>query len=116
MLQYQQQFAYFDIAKINDSIKFVNLASDLLDGEFDRVLARITEDVENFGPGLVFGHSFRSVVQSARAAREPGAFGLQHLVQQLAVQMTSWQATRFLIGGILSVHPQLADADGSARA
>lgn len=98
MLRYQQQFSYFDIDKINTSIKFVNLASDLLDGEFDRVLARILEEVESFSPSLVFVDSFRSVVQSARLARENSDWGLQHFIQALGVQMTSWQATTFLIG------------------
>ena len=99
MLRYQQQFSFFDIDQINTSIRFVNLASDLLDGQFDRVLARITEEVESFGPSLVFVDSFRSVVQSARLAREDsGLLGLQHFVQSLGVQMTSWQATTFLIG------------------
>lgn len=98
MLRYQQQFSFFEIEKINTSIKFVNLASDLLDGQFDRVLARITKEVESFSPSLVFVDSFRSVVQSAKAAGNAGAFGLQHFVQMLGVQMTSWQATTFLIG------------------
>lgn len=98
MLRYQQQFSFFDIDKINTSIRFVNLASDLLDGHFDRVLARITEEVESFGPSLVFVDSFRSVVQSAKLARNTGMLGLQHFVQALGVQMTSWQATTFLIG------------------
>jgi circadian clock protein KaiC len=99
MLRYQQQFSFFNIDKVNTSIRFVNLAADLLDGHFDRVLARITEEVESFGPSLVFVDSFRSVVQSARLAREDsGLLGLQHFVQSLGVQMTSWQATTFLIG------------------
>ena len=98
MLRYQQQFDYFDIDKINVSIKFVNLASDLLHGQFDQVLARITEEVEKYSPGLVFVDSFRSVVQSASAASDNKAFGLQHFVQELGVLMTSWQATTFLIG------------------
>ena len=98
MLRYQQQFSFFDIDKINDSIRFVNLAADLLDGQFDKVLARILKEVEDFSPGLVFVDSFRSVVQSAKSALDPGVFGLQHFVQSLGVQMTSWQATTFLIG------------------
>ncbi|MEB0136321.1 ATPase domain-containing protein [Actimicrobium sp. CCC2.4] len=101
MLRYQQQFPFFDIDKINNSIKFVNLAADLLGGNFDRVLARIDEEVQSFGPSLVFVDSFRSVVQSARTM-EGGAFGLQHFVQQLGMQMTSWQATTFLIGEYLA--------------
>jgi circadian clock protein KaiC len=98
MLRYQQQFSYFDVDKVNVSVKYVNLSSDLLDGDFDKVLARIAEEVENFSPSLVFVDSFRSVVQSAKAAMEPGVFGLQHFIQELGVQMTSWQATTFLIG------------------
>jgi circadian clock protein KaiC len=97
MLRYQQQFPFFDFDKVNDSIKFVNLASDLLDGDFDRVLLRILEEVQAFSPSLVFVDSFRSIVQSARSD-DPGISGLQHLVQQLGVQMSSWQATSFLIG------------------
>ncbi|MBJ7311515.1 ATPase domain-containing protein [Rugamonas sp. CCM 8940] len=100
MLRYQQQFPFFDIAKVNQSIKFVNLAADLLEGDFDRVLARIADEVRDFSPSLVFVDSFRSVVQSARSM-EAGGAGLQHFVQQLGMQMTSWLATTFLIGEYL---------------
>ncbi|MFN2329965.1 MAG: RAD55 family ATPase, partial [Chromatocurvus sp.] len=97
MLRYQQQFSFFDHAKINQSIRFVNLATDLLEGDFDRVLARIAAEVKDYGPSLVFVDSFRSVVQSARA-EDGNVFDLQHFVQQLGMRMTSWQATSFLIG------------------
>lgn len=115
MLRYQQQFPFFDVNKINQSIKFVNLAAELLDGNFDRVLARITEEVENFSPSLVFVDSFRSVVQSAKST-EPGASGLPNFVQRLGMQMTSWQATTFLIGEYLAPEtessPVFTVADG----
>lgn len=115
MLRYQQQFPFFDIEKVNQSIKFVNLAADLLDGDFDRVLARINEEVQSFAPSLVFVDSFRSVVQSGRAA-EAGVSGLAHFVQQLGMQMTSWQATTFLIGEYLAPEaessPVFTVADG----
>ncbi|CAN5357903.1 hypothetical protein BH11PSE11_BH11PSE11_20070 [soil metagenome] len=100
MLRYQQQFPFFDVSKINQSIKFVNLAAELLDGDFDRVLARIAEEVQKFSPSLVFVDSFRSVAQSARSS-DPEVSGLQQFVQRLGVQMTSWQATTFLIGEYL---------------
>lgn len=100
MLRYQQQFPFFDIDKVNQSIKFVNLASDLLSGDFDQVLKRISEEVQAFSPGLVFVDSFRSVVQSAKAL-DGNVAGLQHFVQQLGMQMTGWQATTFLIGEYL---------------
>src|SRR5476651_713075 len=115
MLRYQQQFPFFDVNKINHSIKFVNLAADLLDGNFDRVLARIAEEVQSFSPSLVFVDSFRSVAQSAKAS-DPGISGLQHFVQQLGMQMTGWQATTFLIGEYLAPEaessPVFTVADG----
>ncbi len=100
MLRYQQQFPFFDITKINQSIRFVNLSADLLDGNFDRVLSRIAEEVKDYAPSLVFVDSFRSVVQSAKQ-EEQGASELQRFVQHLGMQMTSWQATTFLIGEYL---------------
>ena len=115
MLRYQQQFPFFDVSKINESIKFVNLATDLLDSNFDRVLARIDEEVRAFAPSLVFVDSFRSVVQSAKTM-DTGAGGLQHFVQQLGMQMTSWLATTFLIGEYLAPEaessPVFTVADG----
>lgn len=115
MLRYQQQFPFFDVSKLNESIKFVNLASDLLEGDFTRVLERIDEEVQAFAPSLVFVDSFRSVVQSAKSM-DAGANGLQHFVQQLGVQMTSWLATTFLIGEYLAPEaessPVFTVADG----
>jgi hypothetical protein len=110
-----QQFPFFDVSKINESIKFVNLAADLLEGDFTRVLARIDEEVQAFAPSLVFVDSFRSVVQSAKTM-DSGAGGLQHFVQQLGMQMTSWLATTFLIGEYLAPEaessPVFTVADG----
>ena len=100
MLRYQQQFPFFDIDKIDQSIRYVNLSADILEGDFSRVLARIEEEVKNFAPSLVFVDSFRSVVQSGKQ-KEQGASELQGFVQQLGMQMTSWQATTFLIGEYL---------------
>ncbi len=115
MLRYQQQFAFFDFDKIDSAIRFVNLASDMVDGDFERVLSRISDEVQEFEPSLVFVDSFRSVVQSA-PSNDHGAAGLQFFVQQLGMQMTSWQATTFLIGEYLQPEsesgPVFTVADG----
>jgi circadian clock protein KaiC len=115
MLRYQQQFPFFDIDKINESIRYVNLSADLMEGNFDRVLSRIAEEVKNYAPSLVFVDSFRSVVQSAKHMKQ-GASELQHFVQQLGMQMTNWQATTFLIGEYLTPEsessPVFTVADG----
>ncbi|HYQ92474.1 MAG TPA: ATPase domain-containing protein, partial [Candidatus Competibacteraceae bacterium] len=115
MLRYQQQFAFFDHDKINQSIRFVNLSAELQDGDFDRVLARIADEVKAYAPRLVFVDSFRSVVQSVKRG-DQSVSDLQRFVQQLGMQMTSWQATTFLIGEYLTAEsessPIFTVADG----
>ena len=100
MLRYQQQFPFFDINKVNESVRFVNLSEDLLQGDFDSVLSRIDQEVKDYAPSLVFVDSFRSVVRSAKQ-NQHGEADLQRFVQQLGMHMTSWQATTFLIGEYL---------------
>jgi circadian clock protein KaiC len=97
MLRYQQQFSFFDFDTASKSIRFINLADDILDGDYDRVLARILAEVKAYSPSFVFVDSFRSVVQ-ASDSRPNGATDLHHFVQRLSMRMTSWQATTFLIG------------------
>jgi len=115
MLRYQQQFPFFDINKINESIHYINLSADLMEGDFDRVLSRIAEEVKAYAPSLVFVDSFRSVAQAAKGMNQ-GTSELQHFVQQLGMQMTSWQATTFLIGEYLTPEsessPVFTVADG----
>lgn len=100
MLRYQQQFSFFDFDKVSESIRFVNLSNDLLEGDFDSVLARIDKEVKDFLPSLVFVDSFRSVFQAGKKM-EDGGSEFQCFVQQLGMQMTSWQATTFLVGEYL---------------
>lgn len=114
MLRYQQQYSFFDPAKLDDSIRFINLSDEVVRGDFDRVLGRIVEEVERFEPGLVFVDSFRSVARALDAGRDDR--GLQHFVQQLGMHLTSWQATTFLIGEYMGVdseaNPVFTIADG----
>ena len=104
MLRYQQQFEFFDVAKVNSSVRFVNLAKEALDGGLDEVLKRIGHEVEATSPAVVVVDSFRSVIQVARVKQ--GEPDLQRFIQDLGMQMTSWQATTFLVGEF-----QMADAD-----
>ncbi len=114
MLRYQQQFDFFDSDKINKSIRFVNLSEEALTGNLDNVLARIIAEVKTHNPALVFIDSFRSVVL---AGKEDGHThnNLQHFMQQLAMLMTSWHATTFLIGEYFTesdANPVFTVADG----
>ena len=114
MLRYQQQFDFFDTDKVNKSIRFVNLSEEALTGNLDTVLARIVEEVKKHNPALVFVDSFRSVVLTGMDEGNPNN-NLQHFMQQLAMLMTSWHATTFLIGEYFTetdANPVFTVADG----
>jgi circadian clock protein KaiC len=114
MLRYQQQFSFFDLDKINESIRFFNLSDDVATGNFDQVLARITQEVEALSPALVFVDSFRSVMLETQN-QPKGTLSLQQFIQQLGIELSGWQATTFLVGEYSSEqypHPVYTVADG----
>ncbi len=96
MLRYQQQFDFFDQSKLDRAIRFVNLSDLVLEKDLDAVLAEIVARVEALGPGIVVVDSFRTVVRKAQGLASD--VELQGFVQRLALHLTSWQATTFLIG------------------
>jgi circadian clock protein KaiC len=97
MLRYQQQFTFFDSARVNASLRYVNLEDDIVRGNLNKLLQRIVQEVESTSPGLVVVDSFRTVVRAA-ARRQDGDIDLQYFVQQLALRLAGWQATTFLVG------------------
>ncbi len=114
MLRYQQQFSFFDFAKLDAVVRYVNLSEELATGDFEQVLERIANEVRDFSAGLVFVDSFRAVMLESHN-QPAGKLSLQQFVQQLAVQLSSSQATTFLVGEFLSAgdaHPVLTVADG----
>jgi len=114
MLRYQQQFDFFDMAKVNASVRFVNLADQALNGGLDEVLKRIVDEVERTSPAIVIVDSFRSVIQTAQ--RHVGRVDLQQFIQKLGMRLTGWQATTFLVGEFQPTdtqeHPVFTVADG----
>jgi circadian clock protein KaiC len=97
MLRYQQQFTFFDAARVNESVRYINLSQEVTDGTLEKILARIVEEVERTSPGVVIVDSFRTVVNAATQLRN-GTLDVHHFVQQLAIRLTSWEATTFLVG------------------
>jgi circadian clock protein KaiC len=96
MLRYQQQFKFFDQAQLNTSVRFINLSQVVLDQDLNAVLEEIVKEVEAASPGLVVVDSFRTVVRKAQSGASD--VELQGFIQRLALNLTSWQATTFLIG------------------
>lgn len=95
MLRYQQQFPFFDPGKVLGCIRFLHLGSEALEQGLEVVLESIIREVKATNPKLVFVDSFRSVV---RKSEDPGQLDLQSFAQRLALHLTGWEATTFLIG------------------
>lgn len=114
MLRYQQQFSFFDQAKLNSAVRLVNLSQLVLEKDLGAVLDAIIKEVEASNAQFVVVDSFRTVVRRAQA--EQSELELQGFVQRLALHLTSWQATSFLIGeyveGELRDNPVFTVADG----
>jgi circadian clock protein KaiC len=113
MLRYQQQFTFFDMAKVNDAIHFANLTEEALSGDLGQVLNAIVAKVEELSPRIVIVDSFRTLAGKVAA---DGRMDLQQFVQRLAAKLTSWQATTFLLGEYpeeqIREHPVFTMADG----
>ncbi len=115
MLRYQQQYSFFDDTKLGSAIRFINLSEVVADEDLDAVLAKISAQVEALNPGVVVVDSFRTVLRKfpngGKAEME-----LQSFIQRLALLLTSYQATTFLIGeyseGELRDNPVFTVADG----
>jgi circadian clock protein KaiC len=93
MLRYQQQYTFFDPAKLPDSIRFINLSQVVLEKDLGAVLEEITKEVEKANPAVVVVDSFRTMVRKPQSDMD-----LQSFIQRLALFLASWQATTFLIG------------------
>lgn len=93
MLRHARQYAFFDERKVDHSVRFLNLGVEAMEQDLGKLLDRIRQEVESFHPALVAVDSFGTV---SRATCSEGH--LQAFVQRLALFLTSWQATTFLIG------------------
>ena len=102
MLRYQRRFSFFDPELVGTGIRYVNLSEEALHGDLSEALDRITREVETSAPAIVIVDSFRTLGQSTLAQAQPvdqsAAMGLEHFIQRLAMHLTTWEITSFLIG------------------
>ncbi|MBK7864281.1 MAG: AAA family ATPase [Archangiaceae bacterium] len=98
MLRYQQQYDFFDPAKVGDgSVRFLHLGQQAADGGLEAVLTAITDEIEKSSPAIVVVDSFRALVRSTLAGPQ-GESEITDFMQRLALVLTSCQATTFLLG------------------
>ena len=98
LLRYQREFAFFDTAAVGSAIHYINLSEEALEGDLNVVLARIVAEVERLKPGLVVVDSFRTFLGARLEHVAPGAMEVERFVQRLALLLTTWDVTSFLIG------------------
>src|SRR5438105_3920720 len=70
MLRYQQQYTFFDEAKLGKAIRFINLGEALMNQDLNAVLEEIIKQVTAAQPGFVVVDSFRTMVRSTKIGRE----------------------------------------------
>jgi len=117
MLRYQQQYSFFDPTKLDRSIRFINLTEVVLERDLNTILEEIKKEMDASNPGVVVVDSFRSVLRKIpRTGGGEQEMELQSFIQRLAMLLTSYQATTFLIGeyseGEVRDNPVFTVADG----
>ena len=114
MLRYQQQFSFFDEAMLAGAIRFINLSQLVLDNDLEGVLDAIVKEVDSANARTVIVDSFRTVVRNSQT--DNSNVELQSFVQRLALHLTTWHATTFLIGEYVEAelrdNPVFTVADG----
>jgi len=98
MLRYQRQFSYFDPDLAGSAIQFVNLSAEVLDRNLDEIFKRIVSETERAKPGIVVVDSFRTIGGLPGSTARDASSDLDRFVQRLALHLTTWEATSFLLG------------------
>jgi circadian clock protein KaiC len=98
MLRYQQQFSFFDSARVGSAVQFVNLSTEVMERDLGEVLQRIVSETERVKPGIVLVDSFRTIRAQYGTAERAATFELDQFIQRLALNLTSWEVTSFLLG------------------
>jgi circadian clock protein KaiC len=111
MIRYQQQFAYFDPERLNESLFYVDIGQVLREKGLDETLKTVSQHVEEREARFIAIDSFKAIHDLAGSRPEARRFGYD-----LAVGLAAWACTSFLVGEyteeeILS-EPIFAVADG----
>ncbi len=115
MIRYQRQYTFFEPERVGTDIHLLNLSAEAEAGDLDIVLRRIVAEVERIRPGFVVVDSFRTLGPTVPGADPAAVAQLEHFVQRLAIYLTTWEATSFLISEYADEeqrHPVFTVADG----
>ena len=114
LIQYMQQFSFFDANAVGQQLTFVDLGSVVRGRNADEALKAINDRVEHEEPALV-------VIDSFKAMRDilGDAPSIRTFVYDLAVHMAGWGAAALFVGEYtaeeIANYPEFAIADGILR-
>jgi circadian clock protein KaiC len=98
MLRYQRQFSFFDAELAGSAIQFINLSAEVMERDLGEVLQRIVSEIERAKPGIVVVDSFRTIGGQPGSPDQGRTLDIEKFVQRLALNLTSWEVTSFLLG------------------
>jgi circadian clock protein KaiC len=98
MIRYQRQFGFFRSELVGSAVNFINLTEEVLQRDLASVLQRIVDEVARANPAIVVVDSFRTLGLQPLGRDAGDAMGLEQFVQRLALHLTTWETTSFLIG------------------
>ena len=96
MLRYQQQFSFFDDAKVGGAVRFINLSDMVLEKDLPAVLEEISTQVTAANAGVVVIDSFRTLARKARGT--VGELEVQGFIHRLSQFLSNSEVTTFLVG------------------
>lgn len=92
-LRYMSQFAFFDRAKLTDSVHFVDLGVILRTEGVDEASRLVMTHLKRIKPSIVVIDSFKVFDDLTASKEELRKFGYE-----LAINLMAWEATTFLLG------------------
>jgi len=98
MLRYKRQFSFFDSGLAGSAIQFINLSAEVMERDLGEVLKRIVSETERAKSGIIMVDSFRTIDSRHSGSVAGAAFELDKFIQRLALHLTTWEVTSFLLG------------------
>ncbi len=94
MIRYQQQFDFYDAAKVGKSVLYQELGSVARDQGMDAVLEFLVRQVAEIKPAFVAIDSFKGLKEIGQARNE----NIRTFVHDAAALLSTWNVTSFLLG------------------
>lgn len=109
-LLYLRPFTFFDPAKVDEAIRFIDLGTALRSQGLELTCNLLMDHVKQFKPSMVVIDSFKVFDDLSRSNEE-----LRKFTYELAVRLMAWECTTFLLGEYnpeLFEHPAYSAIDG----